>query len=380
MKTIHTHSALLGVCLALFGTLGLPAVAVSAGPDRHYVKSEQGKRAEPIVAADNVCAWPNLTTLPDGTIVATIFNKPSHGQMAGDVECWATEDGGRTWQKRGTPAPHEPDTNRMNVAAGLAGSGDLIVISSGWSNRYPPGQTGAPFRAGILKPWLCRSSDGGRAWSVDQDAFPASAPNGGTCIPFGDVVAGSNGSLRVAIYAVAERRDDRVYVYRSLDDGKTWGEPACLDQDAYRNETALLHLGRGRWLAAVRENGLHLYRSADDARSWQYGGRLTGPAQHPGHLLKLTDGRLLLSFGNRTEGDKRVEVRFSDDAGETWSDPVRVVDFEGDGGYPSSVQLAGGQVLTAYYAGKIEGHARYHLGAVIWDPEASLGRPGPGER
>ncbi len=46
-------------------------------------------KIERYVSIDNVCAWPNLTKLPDGTIAAVIFGKPSHGQMAGDIECWA---------------------------------------------------------------------------------------------------------------------------------------------------------------------------------------------------------------------------------------------------------------------------------------------------
>jgi hypothetical protein len=365
----------------LLASLGLVAATAAAEPGGAYVKTREGQKARPIVAVDNVCAWPNLTVLGDGTIVATIFNQPSHGQMAGDVECWATEDGGRTWQKRGTPAPHEPNANRMNVAAGLAKAGDLIVISSGWSNEYPPGQSGSPFRAGILRPWLCRSPDGGRTWSIDKDAFPAVSPDGGACIPFGDIVAGDDGALRVAIYAVAlGRRDDRVYVFRSRDDGRTWGGSVPLDETTCRNETALAHLGGGRWLAAAREDGLHLYGSADDARTWQYRIRLTGPAQHPGHLLRLQGGGILLSFGNRTPDDRRVEVRLSRDEGRTWGRPVRVVDFEGDGGYPSSVQLPDGQVLTAYYASRIEGHARYHMGVVAWAPEGSFpptGSPGP---
>ncbi len=87
---------------------------------------------ERYVAVDNVCAWPNLTLLKDGTIVAAIFNHPSHGLAEGDVECWASTDGGKIWKLRGVPAPHEPRTNRMNVAAGTANDGSLIVLASGW--------------------------------------------------------------------------------------------------------------------------------------------------------------------------------------------------------------------------------------------------------
>jgi len=45
-----------------------------------------------------------------------------------------------------------------------------------------------------------------------------------------------------------------------------------------------------------------------------------------------------------------------------------VADFDGDGGYPSSVQRPDGQVLTAFYAAKTAAHPRYHMGVVVWDP------------
>jgi hypothetical protein len=358
-----------GVLLFAAGWLGPIA---PAQPAERFVRTKDGQRPQPIVAVDNVCAWPNLTVLGDGAIVATIFNQPSHGSVAGDVECWASTDGGRTWQKRGTPAAHEPETNRMNVAAGLARNGDLVVIASGWSNRYGPGQKGAAFRAGILAPWVSRSADGARTWTVDKSGFPAKGPRGGECIPFGDILPGHDGLLRVAVYEVLNvlnLRDDRAYVYRSPDDGKTWGQPAPLDEKQYRNETALLHLGIGKLLAAARKSELQLYASGDDGKTWEARGPLTGGSQHPGHLLRLRDGRLLLSYGNRTD-DRGVDVRFSRDEGRTWGAPVRVADFQGDGGYPSSVELPDGQVVTAYYASRTAYHRRYHMGVVIWDAAA----------
>jgi hypothetical protein len=112
---------------------------------------------ERYVAIDNVCAWPNLTMMPDGAIVATIFNQPAHGTCEGDVECWASEDGGRTWKLRGTPAPHEPATNRMNVAAGLGCDGELVVLASGW---YREGG----FRTRVVPCWACISADEGETW------------------------------------------------------------------------------------------------------------------------------------------------------------------------------------------------------------------------
>jgi hypothetical protein len=50
----------------------------------------------------DVCAWPALTLLPDGSINATLFSKPSHGQVAGAVAVWNRADG-TSWTKRGLP-------------------------------------------------------------------------------------------------------------------------------------------------------------------------------------------------------------------------------------------------------------------------------------
>lgn len=347
----------------------LLATMANAEAQRRYVKDKSGQRSQPVVAVDNVCAWPNLTVLGDGTIAAVGFNKPRHGGIVGDIDCWASEDGGATWEKRGTPGPQDsPGTNRVNHAAGRANNGDLIVICSGTTNVNPPG----PFE--FLQPWISRSSDGGRTWSIDKRSAPTKAPGGEMWIPFGDILPGNDGALRMALYTCSAGgpRVDRVYILRSPDDGRTWEQFVPLDPDQLRNETALLHLGDGAWLAAARKSALHLYFSTDDAHSWQYRGPVTQTAQHPGHLLRLRDGRILLTYGNRAGSDRGVEVLVSANEGQTWSAPVRVCDWQGDGGYPSSVRLPDGQVLTAYYARQIKGHDRYHFGVVTWNPDSSL--------
>src|SRR6185436_13057501 len=93
--TIQRAASLLGMwivaCTSLAGT------AITGDPQASPPQIAR------YVAIDNVCAWPNLTVLRDGTIAAIIFGKPSHGQMAGDVECWASKDG-ELWEKRGHPA------------------------------------------------------------------------------------------------------------------------------------------------------------------------------------------------------------------------------------------------------------------------------------
>ena len=236
-----------------------------AEPSIPRVKTKQGQPASALVAAKDVCAWPNLTMLRDGTVTATIFNQPSHGSLPGEVDCWASQDQGQTWRLRGTVAPHEPNTNRMNHAAGLASDGDLIVICSGWSNRYGAGSAGAAFRATVLDPWICRSDDGGRTWAVDKTGFPARPPESDFAnIPFGDIVTAGDGTLRAATYGMRNTqsgRGDQVWIYKGSDDGRTWGSPVRLHQQGSRNETALLRVDGDRWLAAARTHSL-----AEDGR------------------------------------------------------------------------------------------------------------------
>jgi hypothetical protein len=325
-------------------------------------------QTERFVAIDNVCAWPNLTLMPDGTIIATIFNQPTHLLWEGDVECWASADQGRTWKLRGTPAVHEPGTARGNVAAGLAHDGSLVVIVSGWSFEGTPifGQRNE--RANVLQPWVCRSTDGGRSWIRSVAIGPST--DASTVIPFGDVVRSPDGALGLSCYSHAAGQNT-AHFFRSHDDGRTWGEPPTIIGAGDYNETALLCLDRERWLAASRTHRdahLDLFTSQDAGSTWTCCGPLTLPGQHPGHLARLADGRILLVYGLRNRGLRGVGARWSPDEGKTWEAPVVLVNLEDatDVGYPASVQVEDGTIVTAYYCNRISAHQRYHMGIVRW--------------
>ena len=334
------------------------------------------------IGIDNVCAFPNLTLLGDGTIIATIFNQPSHGLMEGDVECWASTDGGRTWQYRGTPARHERGTNRMNVAAGLAGNGDLIVFAAGWG--YAP-----DFRSKSLPILVCRSSDGGYTWKVTESAI--AVPEGFASVgPYGNIVICPDNKLAVPLCCVKTKSypdktkvlfdqtyivgSDTAYILFSKDDGHTWGPesvvlaPAC-------NETSIMRPNGGRWLAASRtadnEARLRYFISEDDAKTWVEKAPLTNARQHPPHFLHLADGRIVLTYGDRNGLPRGIRIRVSSDKGQTWEPEQELVSLKSpdntyDCGYPSVVQLSDGTIVTAYYADKIDSHQRYHMGVVRW--------------
>ena len=326
---------------------------------------------ERYIAIDNVCAWPNLTKAPDGAVIATIFNQPCHGLWEGNVECWAGEDGGRTWHLRGTPAPHEPGTNRMNVAAGLAANGDLIVIASGWTHRPRRGEGTADHGgdARPLLPWVCRSTDGGRTW-VRTETLAPPADRSARIIPFGDVVRLQDGTLGVCIYSWQPPDENNCYFYSSADDGRTWSMRGVI-QESNINETAPLVLANGDLLACSRtldDQHLELFRSTDHGRTWRREQAVSQAMQHPAHLLNLADGRILLTYGDRRDGHQGIEVRISDDAGHTWDAPQRLVELEpADLGYPATVQSDDGTLVTAWYCSGIASHQRYHMGVAVWE-------------
>lgn len=336
---------------------------------------------ERYVAVDNVCAWPNLTKLPDGSIVAIIHNKPAHGLMEGDVDCWGSTDGVK-WELRGKPAPNDPHTIRMNVAAGLAKNGDLLVLCSGWTDvkqAERPKQT--PFRDAVLRNWVCRSKDGGRTWTQHKE-FAAPEAGWTEYIPFGDIYPGVDGALHVSCYGgkfVDPTKSSKTSGYtawhfRSDDDGRTWQRTSTIGPK--HNETTILHLVDKRWLAAARIEAVELYRSDDDGATWQGPTRVTARNEINGHLQRLSDGRLLLSYGCRVKDRFGVLAKFSSDEGKTWSEPWRIAySLESDCGYPSSVERADGRIVTAYYAKRVAGHEKYHMGVAVWLPPGEVRIP-----
>ena len=110
---------------------------------------------------------------------------------------------------------------------------------------------------------------------------------------------------------------------------------------------------------------------------------MTLPGQHPAHLLELADGRVVLTYGSRVIGLCGACARISHDQGQTWAVARPVVTAPGpmDCGYPSSVELNDGTIVTAYYGGPREQghpkdapysfpwHQRYHMGVCRWRPE-----------
>ena len=333
-----------------------------------------------VLAVENVCAWPNLTLLRDGTIAAILHNAPSHGREEADLECWVSRDG-LTWEKRSLVTSHEPQTVRMNHAAGLARNGDFLVLCSGWTDvKQAERPKQGPFRDDVLSPWILRSRDDGRTWTQSGD-FPA-GDNGWTeYIPFGDIWTDSGGVLHTSCYqgkytdssASTEINAWRSWHFRSADDGVTWQRGSLIG--AEHNETNIFPLRGSSWLAAARSvsSATDLFRSDDGGATWRGPRRVTsvgtgsGQGEINAHVTRLADNRLLLTYGVRTADKAGVCALLSADEGRTWTEPVRLVNCSGDSGYPSSVQLASGIIVTAWYAKQSPLRDGYHMGATVWE-------------
>ncbi len=334
----------------------------------------QPQSIQRVVAVKEVCAWPNLTLAPDGTIFAVLHNQPGHGTLGGDVDCWASRDG-LTWEKRSTITRHAPHTIRMNHAAGLAKNGDLVVLCSGWTDVQQPDRPKQPkFRDAVLDTWVLRSADGGRSWEK-REAFPGAEAGWTPHIPFGDIWSGADGALHTSCYQglLADPaksykiKSFRAWHFRSEDDGWTWRPVSVIG--ARHNETSVFPLGGSSWLAAARVEAMDLFRSDDHGKTWQAPVRATAKNEINGHLTRLKDGRLLLTYGVRIAGRQGVCAKFSTDEGRSWGTALRLAhSFSGDCGYPASVQLADGRIVTAYYSKDAPEHPGYHMGAAVWRP------------
>jgi hypothetical protein len=391
------RAVILAACLAA-GCVFASVVSRAAEPAQVGPKAQVLSHA---VAVKDVCAWPNLHKLCDGSFVATIFNQPCHGEWEGDVDCWASNDGGKSWQFRGRPAPHEPATNRMNVAAGTNAEGELIVLASGWDNRTPPPPEGkptpAPQHLAPLPIWVCRSTDHGKTWThaegvelPSKSRLAANHTLSDRLIPFGNIISIGEGILGACLYAYDRSANiEASCFFTSTDDGATWSVASVIGTGL--NETTPLRLANGELLACARtiwvkqpphEQRLELFRSRDNGASWTSEQSVTGPMEHPAHLLELSDGRIVLTYGDRSspsfwstypngtpgkaEFENGIEVRTSADGGKSWSPPQRIASFDGDGGYPATVELADGRLLTVFYAKRTPDHEGYQMAVVTW--------------
>lgn len=320
--------------------------------------------------------WPTLARRKNGELLL-VYSGGREGHVCpfGRVELMRSKDGGRTWSWPQVVLDSAIDDRDAGVVETAQGS--LIVttftslayepllakatsaegqLAAGWTTEKKArweaiqARESAEERQQDLGEWSLRSTNGGRTWSSPQPC-PVSSPHGPIVL--------SDGTL---FYAGKDlwHGEQKVGVCTSSDDGQTWkwlADIPAREGDDYRqyHELHAVEATNGRLIVHIRNHNKTSHHetlqceSTDGGQTWSQPHSI-GVWGFPSHLLKLRDGRLLMSYGHR-RAPLGNQARLSSDHGQTWSDPIIISGdgTSGDLGYPSTVELDDGSLVTVWY-------------------------------
>lgn len=177
------------------------------------------------------------------------------------------------------------------------------------------------------------------------------------------LVNGRSDCLLFLTASKSNNREGKVICCRTIDGGATWQrisqigpEPhgfAIMPSTVRLADHSLLCARRRReGKGEPKRRWIDAYVSYDNGMSWSY---VNDPAPttgegNPPHLIQLADGRLCLTYGLRA-APFEIHGRLSNNQGLSWSEPI-VIRGEGAGrdlGYPRTVELPNGNLVTIYY-------------------------------
>lgn len=324
--------------------------------------------------------FPRLAKLPSGELLSFFKTGAAHIGKSGKASMSRSTDGGKTWSAPVTVFDR-PNADDGIVASGVARDGSILVaaVSYTWNGeRYTTD-------GWIARTWFLRSTDGGRTWTepVEVDVKPLD-----WAYPFGHILEEPDGALLLSGYGgrlpAGKDRPQETFVVRSRDGGKKWGEFVRIAPG--HNEITMTRRRDGSILAMMRTaEGARLNStiSKDGGKTWSAPKAVTLDREHPADLLRLSNGDLVLTFGQRNKPFGVQAMRSRDD-GATWERDSRVVlAFDGDHGdlgYPVTIERKDGRLVTVYYIvyGErdpegLKGFAPKNAftKAVIWSPPRS---------
>jgi Neuraminidase (sialidase) len=320
--------------------------------------------------------WPTLTRRRNGQLVVVCSGgREQHVCPFGRVEMIVSNDQGATWSwprivldspiddrdagvletARGTllvttftSLAYEPLLTEMEARAANDPASVSADRLAAWRSAH--NALSADERQAELGQWMIRSTDGGRTWSP-RYASIVNSPHGPVQL--------ADGRL---LYAGKElwTGAKRVGVCQSQDDGRSWQWLADIppregDTIADYHELHAVETADGRLIAHIRNhNKAHAgetlqSESSDGGKTWSVPKSIAVWGL-PSHLLRLKSGHLVMSYGHR-RAPLGNQARVSLDHGRTWSEPLVISadGITGDLGYPSTVELDDGTLLTVWY-------------------------------
>ena len=300
--------------------------------------------------------FPVSIRLQSGEVLTVFRGGGSHVDRRGRLDMIMSQDSGKSWSAPWTVIDESEDDR--NPALGQLKDGSILLAYSILSGYDDNGHTfkGGRYARVFDGVYLMRSTDKGKTWSKPErsEAVHQFYAGKGAVSPYGKIQQMADGTVVMAVYFdFAGERGHESYIFRSKDNGKTWGEPSLLGK--HYNETAITLLPNGDMLAAMRSEvakDLFVTRSTDQGRTWSTPMQATTALQHPADLIVLQDGRVLLSYSERN-APRGVKAILSRDNGKTWdkANPIVLADDAPnfDCGYPSSVEVSKGRIVTTYY-------------------------------
>lgn len=322
--------------------------------------------------------WPTVCADENGRIyVASSSHRLGHICPFGKDYMYVSDDCGETWS---VPAVIN-DTSYDDRDAGIVALGGGRMLMT-WFNHprkfylarreklVQSAGENAPLMDGMMKIWenlpdeadecgsfVRLSEDGGKTWG-EAIKVPVTSPHGPALLRDGRLLYVGKEFLS----GDPSLEPGSIYAFESRDGGRTWEKLSRIEfaegcGSANYHEPHALELADGSILAAIRVQGIkdtpdftvHLCRSYDGGRTWT-SPEATGIFGSPPHLLQLPSGEIVMTYGRRTApfGERAAISR---DGGKTFGDE-RVISeesYSADLGYPSSVCLPDGSVLTVYY-------------------------------